>query len=634
MLQQMREWFRYLKFLLVIVIFMFIVWAFASWSGGGAASRKQDASWAAMVNGQPIAIATFQSYARRLDSTYQSLLGEQYAQQRSLIRIGQQAINALVEQELMYQEALNQGIRVSPQEMAEMITHDPNFQENGRFIGVERYRNLFRGGGFGLEEFERQIGREVVIEKFRSLIQDAITVSDAEVEREFRRRNEKATVEYVVVDPATARSKTQADEASITKYYEAHRDRYSRGEGRTGLYVIFSPSDLATSLTVTDEQVAAAYERDRASRYTVGEQRRASHILFKVDPALPAPEVSRIERKAREVLKRARAGEDFARLARNHSEDSSAGNGGDLNFFSRGQMVKEFEEAAFSLPVGGLSDLVRTTYGFHIIKVTEARPARTIPLEEVRDGLRDQIKLELARGEALKRSAALARAAAGGTLEAVAKSQGLTTNQTGPVYQGGTLPGLAASQPVVARMLTLAPGEVSDPVPIPAGSVVVQVTEIAPAAPSPLEEVRARIVKDLEDERARATVEEAIKRVGRSGGLKALARALKTELKTQSDATRDTPLPGLPPDPAIGRQIFGLQPGTMSPPLTTTAGIVVLGVKERRDAREDFESQKDSIRDALARQGQERFYRALMKGLRDRSKVMLNEPLIRSLDQA
>src|SRR3989338_7885370 len=118
MLQQMRDRFRYLKWLLVIIIFMFIWWAFATW-GGGTSGTRREADWAARVNGVAIPVATLQAYARRLDSTYQSILGEQYAQQRSLIRIGQQAINTLIEQELIYQEALRQGITVTAQEVVE-----------------------------------------------------------------------------------------------------------------------------------------------------------------------------------------------------------------------------------------------------------------------------------------------------------------------------------------------------------------------------------------------------------------------------------------------------------------------------------------------------------------------------------
>jgi len=632
MLKQMRDWFRYLKWLLLIIIVMFIWWAFAA-LGGGASGRRQEEAWAAKVNGVTVSIGAFQSYARRLDSMYTQLLGDQYAQQRSMIRIGSQAIESLVEQELVYQEALRQGISVTPQELADALMRDPSFQENGRFIGVERYRAMFGANRASVGEFEEQRRRDLVVDKFRMMVGDGVTVSDAEVEQEFLKKNEKASVDYLVVDPAKARPKSPPGEADLQKWYDGHKDRYMRGEGRTGLYVLFSAAELAAAQNVTDEDVAAAYERLKATRYSNGEQRRASHILFKADNAAPPDAVAKVEKKAREILKRARAGEDFAALARKYSEDSSAASGGDLGLFGRGQMVKEFEDAAFSLPVGGISDPVRTVYGFHIIQVTDSRPARIVPLDEARDTLRQELRLERARPEILKRSAAFARAAAGGKLEAVARSQGIPLQQTGDVRQGDALPGAVASQAVVERMLGLAPGEVSDAIPIPSGQVVVQVTGTVPPAPRPFQEARARVLKDLEEDSARQAITGALRSARGSGGLKALSRALKVDLKNQADVARGASLPGLPPDPAIEKQIATLAPGSIGDPITTSAGIVVLSVKERRDHREELASQRDSVSDGLLRQRQDRLYRALVKRLREQSQVRLNQPVVDSLDR-
>ncbi len=634
MLRQMREWFHYLKWLLMIIVFMFVLWG-VSIGVGGMSNRPTTTDWAAKVNGTEIPITAFQSYARSLDSTYQSLLGDQYAQQRALIRIGLQAINGLVEEELAYQEALRQGITASSQEVAEAITRDPNLQENGRFVGVQRYRNLFRAGRMSVEDYEDQVRRRLVIAKLKSLVEDAVTVSDAEVREEFERRNVRESVDYLVVDPARLPGRARPSEPEVAGYYEGHRDRYTKGEGRTGLYVVLSAADAAGAQAVTDDEVRAAYDHDLATRYTVREQRRASHILFKVDHAAPTDTVAKAEAGARSVLKRARAGEDFAALARTYSEDGTAKDGGDLNFFGRGQMVKEFEEAAFSLPVGGVSDLVRTPYGFHIIKVTDSRPGRTIPFEEARDSIRDELKIGRAKTAIAKRAADLARAAGGGRLEAVAKSQGLAVAGTGPVHDGEAMGGLAASQPVVARMMALAPGDVSEPIPIPSGQVVVQVTGTVPPEPRPLQEVRARVEKELRDEGGRVAAEEAIRAAQRArAGLQAVARALRVEMKTQPDLSRGAPIPGLQPDPQIERQRSTLAPGAIGAPIVTPAGIVVLSVKERHDHHEEFDAQKESIRDSLVRQRQDRLYRSLVRRLRERGDVVVNDDVVRAMDRA
>lgn len=633
MLQQMREWFRYLKWLLIVVVFMFIVWAFASWTGAVFGARQTSHVWAAQVNGTTIEAQTFQSYARQLDSTYQSMFGEQYAQQRAFIRVGRQAIERLVEEELLYQEALRQGLGIAPEEMAQSITRDPSFQENGQFIGVERYRSLFRANRLSVEQFEDSIRRRLLTEKYRRIVGDGVVVSDSAVDEELLRRYQKTTVDYLLVDAAHLPARTAPGEAEVTRFHEQHKDRYRRGEGRTGIYVLLSPADQAGAAEVTDAEVQAAYDRDRETRYTVREQRRASHILFKVASGAGDKEVARIEAKARGVLKRAKAGADFAALAKANSEDSTAGSGGDLNFFGRGQMVKEFEDSAFSLKVGEVSDLVRTTYGFHIIKVTDAREPRVMPLEEIHDRIRDEIRATRSRSQGLERAASLAAASSGGTLKTVAESQRLTVSETGPVHAGGTLPAVPGSQAVVAAMMAMQPGQVSKAISTPSGPVVVQVTGVVPDEPRPLNEVRSQVEKDLDDERAVAAVKQRLESSG-AASLQAVARLFKTEVKSQVDLGRGAPIPGLPGDPAIQRQIESLAPGRIGDPILTTSGVLLLEVRERNDHREEFDAQRDAARDALIQQERDRLLRAVARRLRTQGEVTINDQLVDSIDKS
>ena len=174
MLQKMRELFHYLKWALLVIIVMFIWWAFNP--PGGTNSRSSRGDWAARVNGEEIPAATFHGLARQFDRTYQSILGDQYAQQREFIRIGRQAIDSLVEQELIYQEAIAQGLSVTLTELASAIYTDPSLQENGIFIGVERYRDLYRRFPGGVEGRESPLRRELLINKFKNMIQDGVPI--------------------------------------------------------------------------------------------------------------------------------------------------------------------------------------------------------------------------------------------------------------------------------------------------------------------------------------------------------------------------------------------------------------------------------------------------------------------------
>ena len=632
MLQQMRDWFRYLKWILLVIVVMFVWWAFAAWSGGASGGRQQqeDVGWAAKVNGTTIDLATFQSSARQMEATYRSLFGDQFSQQRGLIKVGQAAINQLIDEELLYQAAEAAGLSVSQDEVADAITHEPSLQENGRFIGLDRYRNLFRAARISVEEFEEHIQRRLLVDKYRDLLGNGVTVSDAEVEQEFLRRNQRTAVDWVVIDPATVTGVAHPDESDLQAWYQSHTDRYRRGEGRDGLYVLIRPADLVPQGSVTEADARAVYDRDLQARYTVREQRRASHILFKVPPGASDKDTAAIEAKARQVLKKAKAGEDFAALARRHSEDSTASSGGDLGFFGRGQMAKEFEDAAFSLPIGAISDLVHTTFGFHIIKVVDEHPPRTMSFDEVKEQIRSDLAAARGRSLALDKAAALAKAAAGGRLEAAAQAQGLKTVPTGPVRAGDSLPQLPASQPAVTRMLAMQAGQTSEPIPTPAGLVIVQVTSVLQDEPAPFAEVKSRVEKEILDQRRQVAV---ATRVRAGGNLAALAKSYKLEVKHQDDLTRGASLPGVPHDEAVDRQIETLAPGVAGDPIVTSAGIVVLSIRERKDHREELAAQKDSTRDTLLSQQRERLLRAVVQRLRETGTVKINSPIVDAIDR-
>lgn len=237
------------------------------------------------------------------------------------------------------------------------------------------------------------------------------------------------------------------------------------------------------------------------------------------------------------------------------------------------------------------------------------------------------------RTQVLERANSLAAAAADGHLKAVAESQRLTVSETGPVHPGGSLPGVPASQAVVAAMLALQPGEVSKAIAVASGQIVVQVTGMVPDEPQPLSEVRTRVEKDLADERVLAAVKEKIGTTG-GAGLAAVARLLKVEQKTQADLGRGSAIPGLPQDPAIERQIETLAPGVVGEPLLTPAGVLILSVRQRNDHREEFDGQRDAARDALSQQERDRLLRAVVRRLREQGQVTINDSLVDAVDRS
>jgi parvulin-like peptidyl-prolyl isomerase len=202
------------------------------------------------------------------------------------------------------------------------------------------------------------------------------------------------------------------------------------------------------------------------------------------------------------------------------------------------------------------------------------------------------------------------------------------------VRPGDAVAGLAASQQVVARMMTLDTGKVSEAIAIPSGQVVVQVTGVVPDETRPLSEVRSQVNQALAEEGQRSAVLAAIHAPSAASGLAALAKQFKVEIKTEKDLARGSALPGVPRNAGLDRQIETLSPGALGDPVTTTAGILVLSVKERNEHRDELASQRDATRDSLVSQDRERLVRSVLRQLRDQGHVKVNAPLVDAIDRS
>ncbi len=221
------------------------------------------------------------------------------------------------------------------------------------------------------------------MEKFRRLVTSSVSVSPSEIENEFRRRNEKVQIEYALVKPTELASSIHPTEAELSAYYNKNAGRYQVPEKRSARYALLDLAKLRETTQVSDEDLRAYYN-SHIDQYKVENRAHVEHILFKTIGKTDA-EIAEIRQKAEDVLKKAKSGANFEDLAKKYSEDDATkAKGGDLGWIVEKQTVPEFEQAAFSVPKGSVSDLVKTQYGFHIIKVLDRETAHTKPFEEVR----------------------------------------------------------------------------------------------------------------------------------------------------------------------------------------------------------------------------------------------------------
>jgi peptidyl-prolyl cis-trans isomerase D len=540
----------------------------------------------------------------------------------------QQILKQLVFQKEIEYEAKRLGITVSDQERADRIRqYVPTAFNGGTFVGMDRYSAEVQARfQMTVPVFEELVRQGLLEEKFRKLVTDGISVGPTELQDEFRYKNEKVKLDYALIKPEDLEAKISPDEAEIRAAYEKNKSKYQVPERRVVRYALVDVNQIRHNVQVSDDMLKQQYQAN-IQQYQVPNRVHVEHILFMTVGKTDA-EVEEIKKKAEDVLKQVKKGGKFEDLAKKYSEDpGSKDKGGDLSWITQGQTVPEFERTAFSLSPGQVSDLVKTQYGFHIIKVLEKETAHTKPFEEVKDSLRAPLLLsqadKLASDTADQLSAAI-RQSSKVSLDDLAKQYHLTVSETRPIAASDPLLELANSQEAKDAIFRARPDETSLPVRTDRGYVVLSVKSILPAHQGSLEEVRDRVVTDLKHEKstemAKSKAEELIKRVKAEEKFDAAARSLGLEPKASDLIARDGSIPGA----ASAKQVsaaFNLKAGDVAPPLSLGQNWLVYRVAEKSEANlADFDKQKKQLTDELLQSKRNLAFEAFQKALDNRLK--------------
>ncbi|MGE0460759.1 MAG: peptidyl-prolyl cis-trans isomerase [Vicinamibacterales bacterium] len=632
MLDRMRRHKGWLKWSLALVVLTFVVFYipdFLSTSTGAAPGQVL-----ADVEGAPITVGTFQRrYAAQMNAYRQAYGGQMNEQLLRQLGIDRQILQQLVDEEAMVAEARRQGITVSDVEIRERILNMPAFQENGRFIGEQRYRQVlqFNTPPFTTTEFEDNLRRALMIEKLRTSVAGWIRVTDAEIADEYRRRNEKVKLDVVPVTADAFRSQVTVTDADLSAHFDKNKESYRIGEKRRINYALVDVDKVRASITVPDGDVEAFYKQN-LSQYTTPAQVRASHILLKTE----GKDESAVRAQAEEVLKKAKEpGADFEALARQYSEDeSNKDRGGDLDYFGRGRMVPEFEAAAFGMKSGEISDLVKTSFGFHIIKVVDSQPEVVRPLADVREEIVDQLRWQKAQQEAESIAKAVAAAAkTPADLERLARERNLEYAETGlfladqPIDQLGVQPELASA------VFGLKEGEVSAPQRVARGWVLATVTgrqdPYVPALDEVKDRVREDVVRDKANEMAKQRAASIAAELKAAKDFEAAAKKLGLEAKPTDLIARGAAIPDIGISEDIDTAAFTLPVGGVSDAIATPSGTAIIRVVERQDVTEDqIAAGRDQLRDELAAQRQDRFFSAYMQKAKSGLKINIRQDVM------
>jgi len=366
MLKLMRERFRDLKFVLWFVVIIFVLLIFVDWGAGRLdRSGRGLEGVAAKVGDQIISEAEFLRELRSSEDRFRQMYGQQYETFRKQLDVPAMTLQGMVDRALLVQTADRVGLRISDQEVLDKILSFEVFRRpDGGFVGSELYRRILRGSQTTPEEFEAALRQEMVLERLQQWLAASVVVSDAEVTAEFKRRNETASGTALFVSLTRKLAEVTATDAEGKAFYDANPSRFSHPDQWQVRYLLVYRAKLRRAISVSDSQIEEHY-RSHLQDYRSEEEVRARHILVKpVTPDAAGDEAARA--RASQIRKEAlKPGADFAALARQYSEDDgSKAAGGDLGFFPRARMVEEFSQAAFALEPGGVSEPVRSQFGY------------------------------------------------------------------------------------------------------------------------------------------------------------------------------------------------------------------------------------------------------------------------------
>jgi peptidyl-prolyl cis-trans isomerase D len=551
-----------------------------------------------------------------------------------------QVLNALIEQKVVLSEAKRLGFEVTEEELAHRIMTNPNFQAGGSFIGRDRYQALLEANDLTMERFESIARDELLTSKVQSFVTSGVTVSEKEVENEYRNRNEKVTLTYFVLDPAKMESKvaTPSDQ-ELQTYYDMNKARYNVPEKRKSKYAFVSSTKIRTELTVSDDELRNFYG-EHSEEYRLPEEVVAQHILFKTDGKTPE-QIEAIRKKATDVLNRAKNGEDFSKLAKEFSEDSSASRGGTLGTIRRGQMVPEFEQVAFTLGAGAISDLVTTQYGFHIIKVTERQDSRLRTFDEIKEAIRPRLLFQLAgeKAKGIAEQIAL-EAVTNKDLNAVAAKNGGTVKETELVEQTATIPEFEKTSPAyLAKVFSMSQDQIGTALEVQNGFAVPQVIQIEAGHPASFEEARARVVTDAKADKAREMVTDATNKIRQQveagkTDFNALAQlAGGAEVKTSAKLTRGGSLPEYGSLAERDQEMFSQPLGKAALPATFSGKTLVYAVKSRDEVNsEEMKKALPEVRETILPAKKERYFRAYIDELQKKmiadGSIKVNDSLL------
>ncbi len=600
-----------------LVIIAFIITIFAVWGGAGRLGAGRSTNTIARVKGEKIsADYYFQNLAQRLEMMKNEFkeINKNLIQQ---LNIPQQVLEQIIQQYILLQKAKELGISVSDEELREKIINYPVFQIDGKFVGFDQYKRILEWNRIPISEFEEGIRKEVIIEKLIKILTAGITVTQEELWENYKKKNESVKMEYVIAEADKIELEQEPSSSEAQEYFNENKEKYEIPERREASLVFLNTEDIKNEIELSDTEIEDYY-KENEQQFTDPEMVKVSRIYLPFEDK----EKEMVEVEGQNILEKIKQGQDFAELARLHSKDPKANEGGDWGLYEWRTLPSQEQEEIERLSAGINSDLIESEEGISILKVTEKNPPRTRSLEEVKDRIQNILKDQKAREQAEERIIELEKIAKKEkSLAGAAQMSGREIINTGLLKEQEPIVDIDPSGTISRTLFQLQEKEISSPVYTYQGVGIAQLEKIELPRQANFDEVESEVKDDLTTIRKKEEAADKMRKVKaelNTANLEALAQKYGLEYKTANEHKREQYLSIVGENPEIDRLAFSLPLEGSSDPIEFEAGYALIKVQERKEVTpEDLEKDKETEKESLLEAKRNKFFLSYMTKLRE-----------------
>jgi peptidyl-prolyl cis-trans isomerase D len=590
-----------IKAALGAIVVVFIFWGI--W-----APRKGHQRELLKIGDYIITVVEARNYYQNMRDRYQSTYGQRFTEEMiKKLNLKERAVKELVNRVLLLQEARRLGLKVTEEEVEASIHSNPAFQKDGLFDKATYVRALQRAR-LAPKDFEANQKEMLLIHKLQGLILTSVKVSDQEVAEVYRQGFEKINLDMISLNPADFRDVSMTPE-ELKDYFSKHKDEFKIPARVKIRYLLFNPQDYLKQVSVSAKEIEDYYENNK-EKFGQPKQVKVRHILIKAD-ARDKEGTEKARQRAESIREEAAKGKDFAQLAKQKSEDAGTKDrGGEIGFISKGMVVPEFEQAAFSMKAGEISGVIQTQFGFHILKVDEVREARTQPLEKVKGQIEVLLKNRQARGIAYDLAdQAFDQASKDKSLDKFAEEKKLTVKET-PLFSAEDK--IDLDPKLKASALSMGKGDISPTLRVGETFAVLHAVEKQEARTPELKEVEGRVRealrKEKQKEKALAKGKEILEKLKKGADFKQLASREGLKVEETGFFPRASAPPKISASEDLRKALVALSLKNPYPeaPIFQDEKYSILHLKEVKGIDpEQFNSQKENFRRGLLMQKQE-----------------------------